>query len=205
MASAEVNAALPMQPEEMNGEQLRTEAATNLHALASIDAMRMRIIAKQERIEARLLSDQSVRLKPGEGIDTGNGILRVHEETVGKAYVVKDEVDKRGGELPEDLQPIKDQRVVIESFHALKEAKPGVAAELMGLMASPLDEGADDALVKATDKTKYPTVAKLRKAFGDDTALVGKPAKTRAVVLERPGIGDEPLLIGTRGMLGVGK
>lgn len=186
--------------DHLSGEDLRKESASNLAAIVHLDVMRRRLTGRQRQIEARLLNDPEVKLKPGEGIPAEGGVMRVHEEVSGRAFVVKEEVDKRAGELPDDLEPQRDHRVVIESMNRLKEEKPALAAELLLLTASPF-EADDEPIIEMKEKVKYPTVAKLRKQFGEDTAMVGKPAKVRMVVLEMPGVGDTPILVGAEGMI----
>lgn len=187
--------------EEMDGTELRKAAEQTLDYIEKLHLGLRRAEEHMAKIEARLLNDPTVRLKKGEGIPTPSGILRVHEERKGRAYVVKDEIDKIEGELPEDLRPQRDRRLVIESFNALQERNTALAAELLGYAADPLDPD-DDPLVDVKDKVKYPTVAAVKKEMGEDSSLIGKPAVERMVVLERPGIGDEPLLLYRGGMVG---
>ncbi len=187
--------------EEMDGAELRKAGEQTLDYIEKLHLGLTRAVGLMEKIESRLLNDPTVRLKKGEGIPTPSGILRVHEERKGRAYIVKDEVDKIEGELPEKLRPQKDQRLVIESFNALKEKNTALAAELLGLTGNPLDDE-EEALVVASPKVKYPTVAAVKKEMGEESSLIGKPAVERMVVLERPGIGDEPLLIYRGGMVG---
>lgn len=193
---------MPKPIEEMDGAELRKAGEQTLDYIEKLHFGLTRAVGLMEKIESRLLNDPTVRLKKGEGIPTPSGILRVHEERKGRAYILKDEVDKIAGELPEKLRPQKDQRLVIESLNALQEKNTALAAELLLLTGNPLDEEDEEALVVASPKVKYPTVAAVKKEMGEDSSLIGKPAVERMVVLERPGIGDEPLLIYRGGMVG---
>lgn len=188
---------------DMNGEELRTEASTLLFGIEQLDLMRRRMKERMGEVESRLLNDPTVRLKKGEGIAVrSDAVLRVHEEKKGRRCVVKEEVDKRAGELPPALQTIRDQRIVVESAAALEKVNPGLTAELRLLAASPLDEDGDEAPVKITAKDTYTTVAKIEKEYGKDSPMIGSAASERMVVLERPGIGEEPLLVSKDGMVG---
>lgn len=188
---------------DMSAAELREESVANLRAIEQMELMLRRTSARQEAIEVRLLTDPSVRLRGDELVPFEGGAMRVYEEVVGRRYVLKEEVDKRAGELDE-LAPIRDKRLVVESVSKLKAVKPGLAAELLVLAATdPFSETDEDRIVKATDKDTYPTVSKIEKAYGKDSAMIGQPAKNRHVVLERPGIGDKPLLIGRNGMIGL--
>jgi len=194
-------ASVPKPIEDMDGAELRKAGEQTLDYIEKLHLGLRRAVDHMEKIEARLLNDPTVRLKKGEGIPTASGILRVHEERKGRAYVVKEEVDKIAGELPEYLRPQRDRRLVIESFNALQERNTALAAELLSYAADPLDP-AEEPLVEVKEKVKYATVAAIKKEMGDDSSLIGKSAVERMVVLERPGIGDEPLLIYRGGMVG---
>lgn len=176
--------------EEMSGAELRLSAALLLRQLLTVRQTQDDLRRRFDAVQARLLNPtDDARLREGEGIPTKYGVLTRHEERKGRAWVVTDEVDKDAGELGE-LAPKKDKRVVIEH---LSEIPTGIAAELLAL-ARPGEPDEDTAPVSVKEKAKYPTVAKLREAFGADTKYVGKPPIVARVVL-RQGEGDDAMLI----------
>jgi len=181
---------VPIDVTNLTPEQLRAEAARVIESLNTVAGIRRGLLEDYAALSAALLNGDA-RLRPSEGVVTPYGTLRRHTVTKGRAWVVTDEVDKDAGELG-DLAPEKDERVVIEHLSDLPTA---MAAELR-LRASMGDEP----VVKITDKTKYPTVAKLRAKFGAETKYVGSPPKEHHVVLAK-GEGDDELLLGPEGLL----
>lgn len=176
-------------PTTMTPAQLRAEAARILESLNTIAGVQRNLRAEYEKVAPLLLQGDGA-LGKSEGVVTPYGTLRRHTVTKGKAWVVKDEVDKDAGELAE-LAPQRDERVVIEH---LSELPTAMAAELR------LHAGMDDSPVTITDKSKYPTVAKLRAKFGAETKYVGLPPKEHFVVLAKDA-GEDEILLGPEGML----
>lgn len=177
--------------DEMSGGELRGAMASSIEKILFLERMLRETREHARAIQGRLLNDPEVRMKPDEGIPTKYGVLKRHHVVKGKAWVVKEEVDKDAGELPEELRPSKDHRVVVEHLSDLTTA---LQAELRDLAAK------EDPVVVLAEKAKYPTVTKLRAAFGKDTRYVGDPPKERMVVLSK-GTEDDIALVGIEGLV----
>ncbi len=176
-------------PQNMTSAELRAEAARILESLNTVSTIRRKLV-DEYRAVAPLLLQGDKALRASEGVVTPYGTVKKHTITKGRAWVVKEEIDKDAGELG-DYAPKPDERVVIEH---LSEMPTAMAAELR------LRAALEDSPVVISDKTKYPTVAELRKAFGPDTKYVGSPPKEHHIVLAK-GEGDDEILLGPEGML----
>lgn len=178
--------------DEMDATELRVAMARSLETMIFLQGSLRQTREQAEALQKRLTDpEDAARMKPEEGIPTKYGILKRTATTKGKAWVVKDEVDKDAGELPEELRPQKDQRVVVEH---LSDLSTGLQAELRTLAE------AEEPVVVMTEKAKYPTVAKLRAEFGEETKYVGKPPKEHLVVLVK-GEGEDALQVGIGGLV----
>jgi hypothetical protein len=182
--------------EEMSAAELRRAMAHELQTIETLSRMLRERRDAARAIQARLLSGDGVRMLPSEGIPSDYGVLKRHRKVSGRRYVEKEKVDERAGELPENLQPQKDHRIVIEHESTLPTA---VAAELIA-MAEAHEADPEAPEVKRTEKAKYPTVAQLEKEYGPDSELIGKPATEHLVVLAKDA-GEDEILLGIDGML----
>lgn len=178
--------------DEMDATELRVAMARSLETLIFLNKSVRQTREQAEALQKRLTDPaDDARMKPEEGIVTKYGVLKRTTVTKGRAWVVTDEVDKDAGEMPEELRPSKDHRVVIEH---LSDLSTGLQAELRTLA-----EG-EEPVVVMTEKAKYPTVAKLRAEFGKDTKYVGTPPKEHLVVLVK-GEGEDALQVGIGGIV----
>lgn len=176
----------------MDATELRTAMAASLETLIFLEQRIRETRESAEALQKRLTDpNDDARMKPEEGIPTKYGVLKRTAVTKGRAWVVTDEVDKDAGELPEELRPSKDHRVVVEH---LSNLSTGMQAELRMLAE------AEEPVVVLTEKAKYPTVAKLRAEFGNDTKYVGKPPTEHLIVLVK-GEGEDALQVGIGGLV----
>lgn len=175
---------------QITPEEARVKYARLIRERATIRDMYREKGKEIEELTPLLLNGgDGMRVTKAEGTPTKYGVLTRHVETKGRRYVITDEVDKDAGELPEELRPVPDERLVVEHMSELPTA---IQAELK-MMSE-----AEEPVVKITDKTKYPTVAKLTEAFGKDTKYVGNPPAEHSIVL----VIDDEVILGIDGIVG---